>query len=446
MGAEPQTVTLPNGLRVILVERPEFETVAVMAVVGAGSRCDPPGYPGLAHLVEHSMFRARDKDGGVLRALHEKGVEMNGWTGLSLTSYSIVGHHWDTDIALEGMAELVGYMHDNPEIIELEKSIVTHEMALSGESTKENVVNVGFRGLFTNPELQHTPIGTLKALRRIGLEDVEAFHRGWYCAGNIVVSIAGRFDREHVVARARALFGHVLAGHPAAPRVEAVGRRRRRICIAKPQSASGTAAVVCSFPIPKLSPQGQGTLSLLAGIYCQGAYSRLNRILREDTGWAYMVDSELLHSGDFGMLQSRCVTDNATARHVLRSILGEAERIAAEGVLEEEFDAARERAIRAALMGADYPATVAYWSAVHELLADAYAAMSPAEWVRVYRHTDQADLERLAKVVLAPNNAFVHIIANLSLWRKFWLRRTIAKQVKHTRRRELAGGLDSTDW
>ncbi|MCP4709333.1 MAG: insulinase family protein [Planctomycetes bacterium] len=403
---------------------------------GRGSRCDPKKFPGMAHLVEHLLFRStlnEDKE-TVMKVISERGGVTNGATEIDGAQFSIYMHHWDVGYVVEGLAKILCDLSISEEQLELEKSIIKEEMHIIGESSPTDLRNLIFHEMFENPELQHTPGGTYKLLKKVGIEDVRAFYEQWYRSENIVIAFVGRFNREKVLNQIEPLFCGLSLGKALPPQAVRV-RKGRRYKIIRPPSSS--ALVVLNYPCFDLQSKQNCCLEILKGYFCEGPQSRLFEILREQKGFAYLVDGGMYLSYDFGLMSAICLTNYKHIREVVNIILQESETLAIEGLSEEEFEKARQRCIRNILLMKDDPLSCGMWYAERELQSGRDNAGTVAEYVRELESASWERVNRVAAGVFSLSRSFCLIQGGMSLWKMARIKRALKT---YARRAEKAEG------
>jgi predicted Zn-dependent peptidase len=431
---EPEDpVTLTNGLRLVLIDRSEFESVALVAVVLAGSRCDPPKLPGLAHVTEHALLHPGKPDdpSSAVGALLARGAAINGSTDIWRAEFAIVAHHWDTEPAVDAMASILREPPSDLGRLAVERNLVAEELMLTGEGRGNTISNIMLRAMFVNPELQRGPQGTLRAVRRIGLEDVRAFHSKWYRAEGIVLCAAGRFDRNALLDVVAARFGDLPGGAPQPERV-VPGGRTGRVVFAPPPGHEPVGALAWCFQVEDAPHPDQVYCRLLASAFCDESYSRVAKAIAWERGLAYFVDGGLYRAPGFTALTLSCVSRRRNLRPLVDRVVHEAARLAAEGMQEDEFVAVRERCAREALLVLDHPYPIAAWYSAQESLGESDRT-TVRGFARRLRAADRHTLNELARRVLSPANCTVCVVDSAGLLARHRIRRVMRRHLRRAR-------------
>jgi predicted Zn-dependent peptidase len=190
--------TLDNGLRVVLNQDQSVPVVSVSVYYDVGSRNEPEGRTGFAHLFEHMMFQGSDN---VPKAAHfqyisNAGGTMNGTTSSERTNYFETLPASELPLALWLESDRMRSLKVTQENLDNQREAVKEEKRLRYDN--QPYVN-GFLRLFEmsfkNPANAHSTIGSMEDLDAATVDDVREFFRIYYAPNNAVLSIAGDFDR-----------------------------------------------------------------------------------------------------------------------------------------------------------------------------------------------------------------------------------------------------------
>ena len=212
---------LDNGLRVVLNQDVSVPVVSVSVYYDVGSRNEPEGRTGFAHLFEHMMFQGSEN---VPKAAHfqyisNAGGTMNGTTSSERTNYFETLPASELPLALWLESDRMRSLSVTQENLDNQREAVKEEKRLRYDN--QPYVN-GFLRLFEmsfkNPANAHSTIGSMEDLDAATVEDVREFFRIYYAPNNAVLSIAGDFDRTE----ASELIEKYFASIPRQPKPPAV--------------------------------------------------------------------------------------------------------------------------------------------------------------------------------------------------------------------------------
>ena len=211
--------TLPNGLRVIVHEDRKAPIVAVRVAYHVGSKNEPEGKTGFAHLYEHLLFRGTENfKGNSMQVLSNAGATgVNGVTSYDATEYFETVPTPALELALWFESERMGHVLPNitQQVLDSERRVVQNEKRQSESGPMGTVRDMIIGSVFPHGHpYHHSVIGSMDDLNAASLEDVRSWFTQYYGATNAVVVLAGDID----VATARPLmekyFGDVPPGEP----------------------------------------------------------------------------------------------------------------------------------------------------------------------------------------------------------------------------------------
>ncbi|RMH16387.1 MAG: insulinase family protein, partial [Acidobacteria bacterium] len=197
---------LANGLTLCLVENRQAPLVTSALVYRAGSRDDPPGQGGMAHFLEHMMFKGsrRFAVGEIDRLTRLLGGTNNAFTGHDATLYyfSFAADRWHA--ALEIEADRMSALALDGGEVDSERRVIRHEIAMYQDEPWDALELEVSRARFPDHPYGRPVLGTAGELARIDGPALAAFHRRYYRPDNAVLVLAGDLDDGAFDAAARA--------------------------------------------------------------------------------------------------------------------------------------------------------------------------------------------------------------------------------------------------
>lgn len=211
---EPQTFTLDNGLEVIVVENPAQPGIAHMVWYRVGAADEPWGKSGIAHFVEHLMFRgtAEVPDGEFNRIVRREGARSNALTSFDATAYFqlVAPDRLETMMRLE--ADRMANLHITREAFEPEREVVLEERGQRVDDVPAaRMAEQMAAALFQNHPYGIPVIGWRHEIEALTMEDARDFYETWYAPGNAFVVLSGNIDVERARGLAEATYGAVAA-------------------------------------------------------------------------------------------------------------------------------------------------------------------------------------------------------------------------------------------
>jgi zinc protease len=203
---------LPNGLRVLLFPDPTKPTVLVNVTYLVGSRVEGYGETGMAHLLEHMMFKGTPSRPDIWKLLQAKGANFNGSTWWDRTNYfeELPASPESLEFALALEADRMIHSKIAAEDLAKEFSVVRNEFEM-GENNPANVLEDKMMATaFQWHNYGKSTIGSRSDIERVPVGSLRAFYRKYYQPDNAILIIAGKFD----VAQALQLVGKCFGPIP----------------------------------------------------------------------------------------------------------------------------------------------------------------------------------------------------------------------------------------
>ena len=202
---------LPNGLRVLTLPDPGVDTITVHIVYMVGSRHEGYGEKGMAHLLEHMLFKGTKKIANVKDELVRRGARYNGTTSNDRTNYfeSFAASPATLDWALEMEADRMVNALVLRKDLDSEMTVVRNEFE-SGENNPGGVMFQRMQQLAYPWHNYGNPIiGSRSDIEQVPIDRLQAFYRTWYQPDNALLIIAGRIDEAAALASVEKHFGPI---------------------------------------------------------------------------------------------------------------------------------------------------------------------------------------------------------------------------------------------
>ncbi|MBV8682644.1 MAG: insulinase family protein [Caulobacteraceae bacterium] len=259
---------LPNGLKVYSVVDRSRPEVAVQVWYDVGSKDDPPGRAGLAHLFEHLMFKGSP---GLPSEYMDEftesvGGSSNASTTEDYTSYEEVVPAKELERALWAEATRMNALAIDKRSFEVERSVVEEEVreAFADDPYGRLFMQAIPQASFASPALRQSPAGSIHDLQAVTLADVAAFKAHYYRPDNATVIVVGDFEPAQLQAWIERYFGPMKAPPIALPRIaraEPPRRAARRVVIGA--HGAPAPAVVLSYAGPAADSPDAAAVRLL---------------------------------------------------------------------------------------------------------------------------------------------------------------------------------------
>jgi predicted Zn-dependent peptidase len=388
--------TLPNGLRVILAPMAETDTVTVLVMTGVGSRFETRRENGIAHFLEHMMFKGTEKRPTTLdisRELDAIGADYNAFTGKEFTGYyaKVEAHHFDT--ALDVVSDMFLNSKLDTEEIDRERGTIIQEINMYEDMPMRRVSELFESHLYGDVPLGWDIAGPKENIKAFTRADFLRYMRRGYVAGNVVVAVAGNIDTRAAMTAVRKAFAPIREGEQPSFRTVKERQKKPGIFVAK-KKTDQTHFLLGVRAFDRFHAD-RYALSVLSTILGGNMSSRLFIEVRERRGLAYRVSTgaELYH--DAGYLATQCGVEHENLQATIGVILDEYRKIATERVDAEELSRAKEYLKGKMAMGLEGSDDVAEYLVTQEILRD--EIVSPKEKIRMISRVTADDVLRVAQ-------------------------------------------------
>lgn len=354
MTQQPYNIfSLPSGLRCV-----HWLTNSKVAycgiVINAGSGNDPQQHFGLAHFVEHTIFKGTEK----LRSWHISnrmeaiGGDLNAYTSKEETVIYTTAPAGYLDRTLSLLSEIVGRSKFPQAEVEKEKEVIIEEINSYLDSPSDNVYDRFEDLYFKGSGLGHNILGTRESVKGFGSEDCRGFIDTFYVPGNMVIYVASPDSFSLVEKKVRnrfAFFNHVMpptrnetiAEQPNFNITDEVGAHQSH--------------TLMGFRAFTRSDSRRFTLLLLNNYFGgPGMNSLLNREMREKRGYVYTVDSSVSLYSQTGMMMVYFGSDAANAEKCRKLVVRELEKLANSPMKPKVFTSARRQYLGQLCISSDH--------------------------------------------------------------------------------------------
>src|SRR5919201_1511490 len=267
-GERVLAATFDNGLRVLLQEDHRSPIVSFQIWYRVGSRNEARGATGIAHFLEHMMFKGTPThgQGQFARLIEQNGGQDNAFTSQDVTSYYVNIAADKIDLVIDLEADRMHNLRLDAKDIASEREVVIEERRTRTEDDPggflgEEVGAIAFRSHPYGPPV----IGFMEDIKRITPEEIRAFYKTYYMPNNAILVAVGDFKASEVLGKIRAKFGKIARGAPSPPvlAVEPAQNGERRVIVSKQAQLP---IVYLGYHVPKQKSPDAFPLEMLSSI------------------------------------------------------------------------------------------------------------------------------------------------------------------------------------
>ena len=399
---------LPNGLRVISMRDTTTPNVSVSVWYEVGSKHDPEGRSGFAHLFEHILSRkTRNMPYNMINGLVEDiGGTRNASTGFDRTNYYEIVPARLLETMLWTHAERMARPVIDPQVFETERNVVKEEF-------RQGVLTPPYgrlRLLVTDNAFDVSPhrrstIGSIEQLDAATVADARAFHEAYYGPDTATLIVSGNFDQKQLDSWVDKYLGPIPARAGKMPLAIAVRDKPRT----KPRSATLYApnvplpVVGSIWKIPGMTHRDMAALEVMDGILTTGESSRLHKSLVREKRIATQAGAQLANFEEEGYYSPNVIlAGGRTVEEAEAALAAEIERIRSQPVTAAELTEAKNELLADALRQRETFSGRA--SGLGEVLV---RSGDPRHWdklIAAYQRVTAADVQRVARAYLKPES------------------------------------------
>ncbi len=341
-----QVTKLDNGLTVATDRLDSVETASLGAWVGVGTRHEPAEINGVAHLIEHMVFKgtARRSARDIAEEIEAVGGHLNAYTGRESTAFYAKVLAEDTPLALDLIADILQNPVFDPEELARERAVVLQEIGQATD-TPDDVVFDHFQATaYPDQALGRPVLGCPEVVAGLDRDSLRGYMARHYGAGQMVISASGKVDHAAFVERAAAAFDRLPASAAAShePASYLGGEFRQSRDLEQDHLLIGFDA------LGYLDPDYYA-LMVLSTLFGGGMSSRLFQEIREKRGLVYSIYSFVSAYADGGLFGIYAGTGESEAAELLPVVCDEVTRLARD-ISPREVDRAKTQLKASVLM------------------------------------------------------------------------------------------------
>lgn len=335
---------LPNGLKIICLNKPGVPIVSLQLWYKVGSICEQDGIRGISHILEHMMFRGSRNVASEehSRKINDVGGHCNAFTTEDVTVFvnSVPKEFFEMALSLE--ADRMDGLAINEELFETERKVIIEEY----HTYMNNPVAKAFlefrQEFFATHPYSLSPLGLIENLQSVKAADCEGYYREWYGPSNAVLVIVGDIDETGVFDSVEKYFGSKPAVQvpqlnlgPADISLVNAHHMKRKVEFDVP-------LLVMGYPAPSSADKDVVAMEILQLVLSGGESSRLHREVVRKESVAVMTGgmNNILKYAGMSMFLA-AFTPDVSASRVEKSLLRQIDIVRKNGITQQEMEKVR---------------------------------------------------------------------------------------------------------
>ena len=409
-----KTLTLKNGMKMIVVEDHSIPNVNIYIFWKVGSRNEYPGITGLSHFFEHMMFNGAAKYGPKEfdRVMEANGGSNNAYTSENVTVYM----NWFPTSAMELIFDLeadrIGHLALDDKMVESERGVILSERITGMENSNWEKLEEQVKGVaFLAHPYRWSVIGYESDIKNWKKSDLQRYFETYYAPNNAVVVLVGDLKLDDAQQLAQKYFEPIPPHDPPRPihtrEPEQLGEKR---LVVKKEVTTPNIMIV--YHVPETRSDEYYALDMLNSILSEGRSSRLYRALVDEKQLAVSVTSDLPLAFDPNLLYIYAICSSEVNEDSLeRAIYLEIDKIVNEGVTEAELQKVKNRKLVDFYHAMETIDGKANTIGTYELFFGSYEKLFTAP--DVYRKVTASDIQKVAGKYLKKSNRTVGILKKM---------------------------------
>ncbi len=317
---------LTNGIRIIFKPSPSPVTHCCF-IINAGSRDEAPGTDGLAHFIEHLIFKRTEKrsTSQILNRLEMVGADLNAYTTKEYTCVHASFMQQHLERCADLFEDILFHSTFPDDEADKERGVILDEIA-SYLDQPEEAIQDDFEGLlFKGHSLGNNILGTPETVQALTREHIKDFISQNYATDQMAFAVSGNYTLAKVIKICERYFGGIKANHVKKERRAPLANKGELMRVEKPIAQTHCVTGIQTYPANH--PDKFGLLLLNNYLGGMGMSSRLNLEIREKYGIAYTIESNYTPLTDTGMFSIYFGTDAGKYDRAMRILNRELKKL-----------------------------------------------------------------------------------------------------------------------
>jgi predicted Zn-dependent peptidase len=334
------TVTsTPGGLPVVVEKLPYSHSASLSVYIGAGSRDETDQQAGIAHMLEHMMFKGTKNRSAkqMSEEIEAAGGEQNGYTTKEVTSYQAFAIDETAGTAQDILSDMVLNPLLDEASLDTERNVVIQEIRMLENDPQEYIHVLFYETLWGRHPMGRSEAGSVQTVSSLSPEDVRAFFESHYRPPRMAVVAAGNLDTQKVVDWASDQFDKLEKTNGTRDRVPPQPLAQFKVYPRDDKQAY----VGLGFPGRSSTDPQRFSQRLMTSILGMGTSSRLFQEVREKSGLVYEIFASSSSYTDCGAISIYFNTSVDEQERVVRMVAKEIDRLKTEGLEKEELHRAK---------------------------------------------------------------------------------------------------------
>lgn len=403
MPKRPFRTITPQGTEILVEPLPHVRSCSVGFWVKRGSCAETATEEGLAHFIEHTVFKGTERYPGpqaMAEATDRLGGNVDAFTGKETACFYGKVLREQLPALVDLLGELVSTPRFDAEELSRERQVILEEISQSEDQPDDWVNELFYANFWPGGSLAHPILGTREQVSGYGPEQARAFFQKTYRAPNLLVSAAGDIAPEAFLELLQPILDRLPAGLEPGTARPPVPNQTRPFLLNTPRKELQQASLAMGFPAFPHQHPDRAAVNLLGYVLGGGMSSRLFMELREKHAMCYQVGSYLSQYQDTGALQIAASCAPERAQELVRRTMAECARMRSAGVTRDELDRAKLQLRTSLVLNQESTSSRMFALAHQAIHIDQLRSLD--QQIQEIDRVDLDQVHRVAQTVLAP--------------------------------------------
>jgi predicted Zn-dependent peptidase len=401
---------LDNGLRILTERMTQVRSISIGVWLTRGSRHESAERGGIAHFVEHMLFKgtASRSAEDIAQAIDSIGGQLDAFTAKEYASYYIKVLDEHLPLAIDILSDIVRNPAFSAEDVAREKKVVVEEIKMVEDTPDDLVHELFTQGFWENHPLGRPILGTKETVESFSAELLRDYFKGVYTAKNLIVSAVGNLEHAKVRDLVAEKFGSLTT--PSPPAADEAPRVVPKILVRNKELEQSHLCVgVSSYPQNHDDRYSSYVLNTLLG---GSMSSRLFQNVREKRGLAYAVFSGLSAYRDAGSFTIYAGCSNEAVGEVLDLVVEELRNVKQAPVPDAELQRSKDHLKGSLMLSLENTASRMSHLARQEIYFDRQFGLD--ETLSGIEKVTGADVQRVASDLFKGDSLAATVLGNVN--------------------------------
>jgi predicted Zn-dependent peptidase len=402
--------TLANGLRLVTEAMPHVRSVSIGVWLTRGSRHEPADHAGIAHFVEHMLFKGTDSRSAedIAQQVDSIGGQLDAFTSKEYAGYYIKVLDEHLPLAVDILSDLVSHPVFASDDIEREQKVVLEEIKMV-EDTPDDLVHEIFAEAYWNGHPLGRPIlGIPETVSALNQQILHRYFKETYVASNFVVVAVGNLDHDVVTRLVEERFAATMAVGAAVSDTTPVVAPTVQI---RQKDLEQSHVCLGTIGLPQNHPDRYAAYALNT-VLGGSMSSRLFQNVREKRGLAYSVFSSLSAYQDVGALGIYAGCSNESVAELVDIVVAEIRRLTQEALPADELRRAKDHLKGSLMLNLESTSSRMSHHARQEIYRDRADTLD--EMLAAIEDVAVGDVQRLAAQFFSGNALGITVLGNVN--------------------------------